>query len=213
MKNNVKELIVGAALIVLGLFFMLTNFDIFDFSFSGAFVSSFIFFVGFLVFLVVYFYQKRKDFWPIIPGVILLGLSILMLSDKIGIGFQNGSAILLLFIGLSFLIVYFLHNENWWAIIPGGINASVAIVIFVNGVIGSGLMFIGMGCTFLALYPILRKTEPNSWWTFIPSSIFIILGVAMISFSEGVVGKYILPIILISGGLFIIIKSVNQSKA
>ena len=73
-------------------------------------------------------------------------------------------------------------------------------------------MFIAMGGVFFALYPVLKKEKENSWWTIIPGSILALLGLLFLLFDKDYIGKFILPILLIAGGLYIIFKPVKESK-
>jgi hypothetical protein len=212
MNSSTKDIILGSLIVLIGLVILLINVDVIDVRISGTWITTLIFFAGFIVFMAIYFYQNRKEFWPLIPAFILLGLSILIISNEIGISSSVGAGVFILFIGLSFLIVYLFHRENWWAIIPGGMIASVSLVIFFSDVVGVGLMFLGMGGTFFALYPILKKMETNSWWTFIPGSILALMGILFLLFESVYVGQYALPTLLIIGGIILIVKSIKKSK-
>ena len=210
MNNLKKDIILGAVIIVIGLVVLLINLNVISITISGSMIATLIFFLGFLVFMGIYFFQVKKEFWPLIPAFILLGVSLLVASEEIGIGHKAGAGFFILFIGFSFLIVYLFHRENWWAIIPGGITASVSMVIFFGGILGVGLMFLGMGGTFFVLYPILKKTGTDSWWTFIPGSILCIMGLLFLIFESVYIGPYILPVALIIGGIILILKSFKK---
>lgn len=212
MNKLTKDLILGALIIIIGLFILFINLEVINIKISGTIITTIIFFIGFIIFIFIYFSQGKKEFWPLIPAFILLGLSMLIISKEIGIGHQNGAGIFILFIGLSFIMVYLLHSENWWAIIPGGVTASVSLVIFFEGILGVGLMFLGMGGTFFALYPILIKTQPDSWWTFIPGSILSLMGLLFLIFGREYIGQYILPILLIIIGSFLVLKSLKKTN-
>ena len=211
MNSSTKDIILGLLIALIGLIILLINLDIIDVRISGTWITTLIFFAGFLCFMVIYFYRDRQEFWPLIPAFILLGLSILIIGNEIGISSRVGAGIFILFIGLSFIMVYLFHRENWWAIIPGGMTASVSLVIFFSDILGIGLMFLAMGGTFFVLYPIIKKIEANSWWTIIPGSILALMGILFLLFERVYIGKYILPMLLIIGGIILILKSIKKT--
>lgn len=204
----------GILLIIIGFIFLLNNLNIIDITFSGTFITGSIFFLGFLIFIGIYIGEGRREFWPLIPGFIFLGLAVHITSNYIGIDNKIGAGLLILFIGMSFLSVFILHPENWWAIIPGGIVTSISLVIFYSNSFGVGLMFLGMGCTFLILYPILKNTAPNSWWTFIPGGILGAMGCIFIFSSTNILKESeLLSIMLIVIGIILVVRSYNRSKS
>ncbi|MBD3288639.1 hypothetical protein GF337_07555 [candidate division KSB1 bacterium] len=210
MKQFKKDLIIGVLIIIVGLFSLLINIDVLDIKIDSAMVTVFIFIAGFLFFMGMYLYQNRKEFWPLIPAFALLGIAILILFNEIGLSHKIGAGFLMIFIGLGFIMTYLFHRENWWALIPGGIMASISMVIFFQGILGVGLMFVGMGGVFFALYPVLKKEGENSWWTVIPGSILSLLGILFLLFDKDYVGKFILPLLLVAGGLYLIFKPTRQ---
>lgn len=212
MKESKKDLIIGVLVIFVGLVSLLINIGILDVAINSDIITILIFIAGFLFFIGIYVYQGRKEFWPLIPAFSLLGIGILILCNELGFNNKIGSGLLMIFIGAGFISIYFLHRENWWALIPGGIVASISLVIFFPGVLGVGLMFIAMGGVFFALYPVLKKEDENSWWTIIPGSILALMGLLFLLFDKDYIGKFLLPILLVGGGLYLIFKPVSKSE-
>ncbi len=213
MKETKKDLVIGILVILVGLLSLLINVDILEININNEIITILIFVVGFLFFMGLYLYQGRKEFWPLIPAFVLLGIGTLILVNKIGFNHNVGSGLLMIFIGSGFILIYLLHRENWWALIPGGVVASISLVIFFPGVLGVGLMFIAMGGVFFVLYPVLKKEEgENSWWTLIPGAILSLLGILFLLFDKDYIGKFILPVLLIAGGLYLIFKPESRSK-
>jgi hypothetical protein len=75
------------------------------------------------VFLYAYFTTKadyRIGF--LIPGSILTGLGVGVLLENAPV-FGNilGGGIVPVFLGLGFVLIWFLDRRHWWALIPGGI--------------------------------------------------------------------------------------------
>jgi len=212
MDKRVMNIVWGIIVILVGAFLLLVTTNIINIHVNASWLFGILFFLAFIFFIGVYFSIQREQFWPLIPGVIMLGLSILILSEEIGLRGSIGAGVFILFIGLSFLTVYIFHPENWWAIIPAGMVGSISMVIFFGDLLGVGLMFLGMGLTFIAVYVVLLNTEEKHWWPLIPGGILAFMGVLFLFFGPIEFGNYILPIALIFVGLLLIVKSLKQKK-
>lgn len=199
----------GAIIILVGVFLLLLTTDIVDIDINASWLFGGLFFLAFIFFMGVYFAMRREQFWPLIPGIIMLGLSLLILRDEIGLSSMNQAGVFMLFIGLSFLAVYVFHPDHWWAVIPAGIVASVSLVIFFGNL---GLMFLGMGLTFIALYFVLLGTPDKHWWPLIPGSILGFMGILFLYFGHIELGNYILPLVLIIVGIVLIVKSWKKKR-
>ncbi len=212
MDKRTMNIVWGTIIILLGVSLLLFTTNIFHINFNTPWLFGCLFFLAFVFFMGVYFSMRREQFWPLIPGIIMLGLCLLVLSEEIGLKGSTGPGLFMLSIGLSFLAVYAFHPEHWWAIIPAGIVASVSLVIFWGDSLGIGLMFLGMGLTFIALYLILLRTEDKHWWPLIPGGILAFMGILFLFFSPVEFGNYILPIVLIIVGIMLIIKALKNKR-
>jgi hypothetical protein len=212
MDKRTMNIVWGSIIILLGVFLLLITTDVIDISFNASWLFGFLFFLAFIFFMGIYFSMRREQFWPLIPGIIMLGLSLLILSEEISLRGPIGAGLFMLFIGLSFLTVYVFHSEHWWAVIPGGMVGSVSLVIFFGDLLGVGLMFLGMGVTFIALYFILLGTEDKHWWPLIPGSILAFMGILFLFFGPIEFGNYILPIALIIVGIILIVQSSRKKR-
>ena len=212
MDKKRMNIIWGALIVLFGVLLLLITTDVIDIRVNTAWAFGVLFFFGFLIFIGLYFSMHRTQFWPLIPGITLLGLCLLILSEEIGLRGEIGAGLFMLFIGLSFLIVFIFHNENWWAIIPAGMVGSVSMVIFFGDIIGVGLMFLCMGVTFLGLYFVLQPRPEKHWWPLIPGGILAFMGVLFLFFGPVEFGNYILPVALIVVGAIILIKSLKGQK-
>lgn len=211
MDKRTMNIVWGSIIILLGVFLLLITTDVIDINLNASWLFGILFLFAFLLFMGIYFSMRREQFWPLIPGIIMLGLSLLILSEEIGLRSTIGAGLFILFLGLSFLVVYIFHPEHWWAVIPAGIVGSVSLVIFFGDLLGVGLMFLGMGVTFIALYFILLSTEDKHWWPLIPGSILAFMGILFLFFGPIEFGNYILPIALIIVGIILIIKSMKSN--
>ncbi len=209
MDKRIMNTIWGGIIILLGVLLLLITTNVIDIRINASWLFGILFFFGFIIFIGMYISMHQEQFWPLIPGIIMLGLCLLILSEEIGIRGQIGAGLFILFIGLSFLAVYLFHPEHWWAIIPAGMVGSISLVIFFGDVLGVGLMFLGMGTTFLTLYFILATTPDKHWWPIIPGGILAFMGLLFLFFGPVEFGNYILPIALIILGVILIIQGIK----
>ncbi len=212
MDKRAMNLIWGALIVLFGVLLLLVTTEIIDINVDSAWIFGIFFLFVFLIFMGVYFSMHRKEFWPLIPGIISLGLCLLILSNKLNLSGNEGAAIFMLSIGLSFLVVYLFHHEHWWAIIPAGMVASVALVIYFSGTTGVGLMFLGMGLTFLVLYFVLLTQPEKHWWPLIPGGILAFMGMLFLFFEPMGFGQFVLPVALIIVGIILIANFWKEKK-
>ena len=201
------RLIVGIALIGLGAVSMMQVLGVLPS--SGNLVAAIfgvLFLAGGLAFLSV-LRVDRAQWWAAIPGTILsfLGLMILMESFIPRLPGEFAGAFFMAGISLAFWVVLFLNREQWWAVIPGGVLLSIALMIAFFGIfpewegVGIGILFLGMGATFcsLALLPLANGRRQS--WGWIPGGILAGMGVISMAASVEVMG-YLMPVLLIVGG-------------
>lgn len=197
----------GILLILGGFLFLLENLNILA---IGGLFWALLFALAGVAFLSTYF-ADRTGWWAIIPGIIflslggLIGLGVLAprLADTLGGAFFLGG------ISLAFWLVYFVDRRNWWAIIPAGVMATVALVAGLGeaapGMEIGGLFFLGIGLTF-AVLGVLPNTGANLRWAFIPAGIMVVFGLLITAASINLI-NYVWPALLILGGLFLLLRS------
>lgn len=180
MVNQRTNLILGALLLLGGFFLLLVNFDVFgDLS---ATVWGFFFVIGGLVFIALYL-GNRQQWWPIIPGLTLVGVGLLILLSGAGLEGEWLPSILFLAIGAAFLVVYLSQPaSNWWAIIPGGVMGSLALVL-IAGDAGGAVMLLGLAATFGLVYlqGMVRGLHQQFWWALIPAGVLAIIGLFLLA--------------------------------
>lgn len=201
-KNAEPRLVLGVLLIAAGGLFLLQNLGIIPE--AASLFWSIAFFVGGVGFLYV-LYTDRSQWWAVIPGFTLIGVSGVIALSELGFG-NAGAAFILAMIGFSFWIIFSLNREYWWAIIPGGVLSSVALLVLVEPLLTDegpvGLMFLGFAGTFLAVR-FLADTTAEMRWAYIPAAIFGVMGVlflvAAISLFE-----YVFPAAILLAGLYLV---------
>jgi hypothetical protein len=210
MKRIGWPVIGGALLIVLGVLFLLETLGVMQ---IGAVIVPVLFGLGGLAFLYVLTTDRTKNWWAVIPGLTLLGLAGLIAWGEWGPKNAEGwaPAFFLAMIGLSFWIIYAQNRENWWAIIPGGVLFSIALVVGLSSTLTEGpwlggVMFLGMGITFAVLY-LLPTSQGRQKWALIPAGALVLVGI-LVTFANALTSKYFWPVALILGGLVLILRLV-----
>ncbi len=118
------------------------------------------------------------------------------------------------FPALAFGVVYLLRpSRTWWAIIPGGILASVALLVLFETIFpgwgGVAVMFLGFAATFTVLY-LLPATRGGQRWALYPAIGWIVLTV-LTNDPSGDAG-FFLPLVLIGAGVVILLWWRRSSK-
>jgi hypothetical protein len=205
MKKDQSRLILGGALILAGILFLLQELNILGNAFQYLWLI--IMAAGGGVFIWIYF-TKKEQWWAIIPGLTLLGLSLSGLGSLLN--FYPGSnwtgAVFLGCIGLAFWLIYLRRQDQWWAIIPGGVLLTLAAVAGLENILdwSEVIFFLGLAGTF-ALVGILPN-QLDTRWAFIPAAVLAVLGIALFApFKSAML--LIWPVALIALGVYILFRN------
>jgi hypothetical protein len=209
MKTKSNQILIGILLVLAGIVFLIQQ--IFHIPLGGLFVAMF-FAAGGIVFLYVVIRDPKK-WWAFIPGFTLLGLAALIAGGDLFHQFTNayGGSMFLGSIALSFLVILITNPSNWWAVIPAGVLATLAVIAGIqngNGMLQGGLFFVGVGATFaaLGLLPVGKKEK----WPWIPASICFVLGTLIMigsgAFVDSIFG-WIWAAAFLGVGIFLVVRS------
>ncbi len=205
MKKDQSNLIWGGILILAGILFLLQEMNILGNAFQYLWLI--LMAAGSAVFLWIFF-AKKEQWWAIIPGLTLLGLSFSGLESILNIlpGSDWSGAVFLGCIGLAFWLVYLRRQDQWWAIIPGGVLVTLAAVVGFENLLGVSevIFFLGLAGTF-ALVGIL-PSQVDTRWAFIPAAILAVLGIALFAPFRSVM-LVIWPAALVILGVYILIRN------
>ena len=188
MKRFDSRLIWGLLLVVAGALLLLQNLNVLSFVWES--VWAVLFAVSGVVFLAV-FLAPGDRWWAVIPGFTLLGLAALMLMNSWfpRLGDAWGGTLFLGTMGLSFWIVYLRNREHWWAVIPGGVLWTAAVVAGTSGFLpelSGGLFFFGLAATFLLLY-LVPTPEGRMKWAIIPAAVLSVIGLVVMIASSALI--------------------------
>jgi hypothetical protein len=213
MKNTNRRILLsivgGIILIAAGVVFLLDNFGAITLNWQmviGPMLA-----LGGLIFLLV-FITNTQEWWALIPGFVLIGLGINTFMSQ-WLDTYSGrisGAIFLGFVGLPFLLIYIFNTQHWWAIIPGGVLSTLALLNLVpgNAALEGGLFFLGLALTFGLVY-ILPKPSGRLKWALYPAGILLLIGIVV---SLGAVNwlGYVWPLLLLIAGGYVIYRAIRK---
>lgn len=160
--------------------------------------------------------QNRPQWWFGLVAFIFGALAVTHALDLFfpAIGDAIGGAIFLGGIGAGFIIAYRRNPANWWAIIPAGVMFTLALISVANDLPyqwpfeTGGVLFIGIGLTFLILTQIRVDGERLSWAIF-PAIPLLALGL-IVGLGDQASWDYIWPTLIILFGLYFLISSLRK---
>ncbi|MCW5876358.1 MAG: hypothetical protein KIS85_05680 [Anaerolineales bacterium] len=177
-------------------------------------------FAGIWALGALYFFDRSRSEnnpWFGFIALILGGLAASNLLDLFiaPIGEALGGAIFLGAIGAAFVLVYRREPNNWWALIPAGVMFSLASISLLNDLRldlpfdTGGLLFIGIGLTFL-LISRLRSAGEGLGWAVFPAIALLLFGL-FVAFDAALPWNYVWPALLILAGAFSLLQAMRKN--
>ena len=174
------ELIGAVALIAAGILFLLNTMGVIP-NLQPVLWAALLGLAG-VIFLGIFF-SDRRQWWALIPGSALVGVSGAIGFGSIGAGVLAGVSIFVC-LALGFLGVYLVHRkEHWWALIPAFAMAVLALVVLLGesgGFLGGAVLFLGLGLAFVVLYFVEISGKRHNWWALIPAGALLSLALVVI---------------------------------
>lgn len=215
MKKGQSPLIWGGALIVIGALFLLQSLgviaDIGDVVWVAVTAIVGAVFTGLFI-------SNRSQWWTIIPGLSLLGLAALIGTNRAAptLGEVIGVPLFLGAIGASFWVIYLTQRSLWWAIIPGGVMVSVAVLVLVEALsppfeVG-WVILLGLAATFLGVSFVTTEEGKRLTWALVPAAVLGLVGLIIMA-SEIQVLRYIWPVAMILVGLFFLYRYLQHIRS
>lgn len=211
MKNSKTRILMpivgGILLVAAGVIFLLNNLNIITLDWEMLIGPMFA--VGGLIFLLVFIFNT-DEWWALIPGFVLIGIGIIIFMGQNKLADLWTGAVFLAMIGLPFFLVYAFHPAHWWAIIPGGVMVTLAVVSLLpeNGVLSGGIFFLGLALTFGLVY-ILPKPAGKLKWALYPAGILLFIGVLVTLGATNLI-NYVWPLALLGGGGYVIYRALKK---
>ncbi len=214
MRKPELRILWGVLLIAGGVLFLLDSLGIIA---VGAVVWPVLIAIASAVFLFLFVTAPQERWWTAIPGFVLLGLAGVILLDRLApeVGATWGGSLFLGGIGVAFWAIYLVNTEHWWAVIPGGVLLTLAVVSGLSeglegleGVEVGGIFFFGLGLTF-ALLAFLPTPEASLKWSLIPAVVLLLTGVLITAAAEELL-NYVWPVALILGGIYLLYRALSS---
>lgn len=165
------------------------------------------------------FFASRDDWWAALPSAALAGAAIVTVMDMSpAVGGRWAGAAMLGALGLGFWAAYLRDIRHWWAIIPGGVLATMAATIALTGAVEgptTGAVFLlGAAATF-ALVAVLPGGAGRRWWAWIPAAVLTVAAVAvLLSAAEWVLLLNLAgPLAIMFAGAFLIWRALQRRSA
>jgi hypothetical protein len=193
------------ALIPGGVMLFLALTTLFVDSSGGEWVGALFLFMIALSFLVVYLNNRTRT-WALLVSYIVGVLSIAPLMSTSGRDAAYFGPIFLFAVALPFFFVYFRSPEHWWAIIPAGSVATVAMLAALaiagwirnanEGGYANALLMGGLAATFAVLW--LRHSKA---WAKVVTIALALVGVASVFFASS--SQIFWPVAIILVGVYL----------
>jgi hypothetical protein len=164
------------------------------------------------------FFSYPSWWWAAIPAGALLGAAAapVMELDPAGSG-QWTEVPFLSALSLGFWAVYLKDHRRWWAIIPGGVLLTLAVVSgateAVGGVMTGAIFLFGLSATF-ALVAALPTGRSRHRWAWIAAGVLAAVGLVVVLQSAEllVVLAYVWPIAIIGGGAYLLFSAWQRRR-
>ncbi len=215
MRRSSANIFWGLLLVVIGVIFLLQTMNVVDLT-GSAWIWTLLFAAAGLSFVYVFLTNRSTNWWAIIPGLALLGLAALIgMSEYLSGAAQDwAAAVFMAALALSFLVIYLVNREFWWAIIPFGVLLTVALTVGLSSQLGdagtTGIMFLGMALTF-GLLSLLPVAGGRMKWPLIPAAVLVVIGILAVGLSSSTL-NYIGPAALILAGIYLVFRVLTGRK-
>lgn len=210
MKRLESRVLLGVLLIAAGVLFLLQSLGVIRVT---VLLWPILLGIASLAFLYVFLSAPQTNWWAAIPGFVLLGIAVTAALSEIApaVGEVLSGPLVLGSIALPFWLVYVVNREHWWAVIPGGVLLTLALVAglssLVEGAEMGGVFFLGLGLTF-ALLAVLPTPEGRLVWPIIPAVVLLLMGV-LITAAAVELMNYVWPVLLVLGGLYLLYRGLR----
>jgi hypothetical protein len=156
--------------------------------------------------------------WAAIPAGALLGAASVPVMELDSVGAQWTEVPFLTALGGGFWAVYLKDHRRWWAVIPGGVLLTLALMAGVTGAVGAamtGAVFMfGLAVTF-ALVAALPTGRSRHRWAWIAAGVLAAAGIIVVLQSAELLMllAYAWPIAVIGGGAYLLVSAVRRRRA
>lgn len=160
-------------------------------------------FVGLLIpFAAAYLTDRTRNWWALIPGGVMLFLTLVTLLVDYTSGDEWVGALLFFMGSISFLVVYLSNRMRWWALLVAYITGVLGIAPLMS-MGGRDAEYFGSIILFAVALPffVVYFRSAQNWWAIIPAgavsvvAVIVTLAIARLindSTSGGYVGAFLM---------------------
>jgi hypothetical protein len=204
------RILAGGGLILMGVIALLDA--VFQVELSGMLWSA-LFLLGGVAFLAV-LATDRKQWWAAIPGFTLLGIGTLIGLSRLApaVTEQIGGVFVLGGIGLSFIVVYVLNRNFWWALIPAGVMTSLVVMLLLEPLFGDSVAWVfllGLAATFGVVYLLPGPGGERMEWALWPAGVMVVVSLIVMGVSVQW-AAYVIPALMILGGIVLFVRALRR---
>lgn len=164
------------------------------------------------------FFAYPAWWWAAIPAGALLGAASVPVMELDRVGSQWTEVPFLTALSVGFWAVYLKDHRRWWAVIPGGVLLTLALMAGVTSAVGAaitGAVFMfGLAVTF-ALVAALPTGRSRHRWAWIAAGALAAVGIIVVlqSAEALILLAYAWPVAVIGGGAYLLISAVRRRRA
>jgi hypothetical protein len=213
MKRVESSIVFGMALICVGVLFLLQSLGVLG-AVAGL-LWALLFAAGGAAFLLV-FATTPARWWALIPGFTLLSLGALIGLQELfpALAGPWGGALFLGGIGLGFFAVDLADRTRWWALIPGGVMVTLALMVILSeywkGPELGWVLFLGLALTF-GLVSFVPTPHGRMRWALFPAGVMLAMALLGMAFTGQVLG-IVWPVVLILAGLLLATRAMRAPQ-
>ena len=136
-------------------------------------------FIGLLIpFVAAYLTDRTRNWWALIPGGVMLFLSLITLLVDYTSTDEWIGALFLFMVAISFFVVYLNNRTQWWALLVAYITGVLGIAPLMS-VGGRNAEYFGSVFLFAVALPffVLYFRSAQNWWAIIPAGAVSVVAV------------------------------------
>lgn len=177
MKSYWWRVFAGLLLMAAGVLLLLVQFE--RITLEGPIWGT-LFLLGGAAFFLILWLSDRADWWPVIPGAVMLAWGVSGLLRNLGLADWLTALIGMVGSAVPFLYIFARNRKtNWWALIPGGIMLLVGLATAFGELLGgdwvASFVLWGIGLAFALVFAADRR----NWWALVPAAVMAVVGISV----------------------------------
>lgn len=202
MRSDWWRVMAGLLIIVAGVLLLLVQFG--WITLEGPFWGT-LFLLGGAVFFFALWLGDRAEWWPLIPGGVMLAWGLSTLLGNLGLADWLVALIGMVGSALPFLYIFARNRKtNWWALIPGGVLLLVGVATALGELVGGDwvatFVLLGIALAFALAFLMDRR----NWWALVPAGVLTMVAIGVSPLAV----ELLFAVALILFGVFLILRMV-----